>query len=220
MTALFDGNGTAERSRRPAAVSVTSGVVRNNVDALVKGKVLVRVPALDREVWARLAAPCAGPGSGFFFLPGVGAEVLVALAGDDATDAFVVGALWNERDPVPVDDPISALTTRVLRSGVVEGVGHQIEMDDRAQSLTITTSTDQKITMDPGKIELSNAAGSLSITLDNATQSVSINAANGISLEATRISLTGTTVEINGSASTTVGSSGTCSVTAPLVRLN
>ena len=164
MATLFEWGSAQEDGRRAPSVSVASGVVTNNIDTLVQGKILVRIPALDQEVWARIAAPCAGPGSGFFFLPVVGAEVLLVLAGDDPTDAFVIGSLWNDRDALPVDDPVTALTTRILRSGVVSGVGHQIEMDDLAQSLTITTSTDQKITMDPAKIELTNLAGSVTIS--------------------------------------------------------
>lgn len=219
MATLFEWGSTQEESTRPG-VSVASGTVTNNIDTLMQGKILVRIPAIDQEVWARIAAPSAGPGSGFFHLPVIGTEVLLVLAGADPTDAFVVGSLWNDRDRIPVGDPITALTTRILRSGVISGVGHQIEMDDLAQSVTITTSTDQKITMDPTKIELSNLAGSVSITLDNATQSVSITAAASIKMEAPQISLKGATVEINGVATTDVKSGGVCSVTAPLVKIN
>lgn len=201
-------------------MNVAVGIVSNNFDLPTEGKVLVRVPTIDREVWARLAAPGAGPGAGFFYVPRIDDEVLVVFAGGDLTDAFVVGGLWSTRDPIPVSDPVTALSTRIIRSGVTQGMGHQIEMDDLLQSVTITTSTEQKIVMDPTKIELSNMAGTVKITMDGVGQSISITALSSIKLEAPQISLKGATVEINGVATTTVKSGGVCNVTAPLVKIN
>lgn len=218
MTALFE-SGAADVGSAPPT-SIASGIVTGNVDLPMEGKVKVRVPALDREVWARLTAPGAGSGAGLFYVPREGDEVLVAFAGGDPNDAFLLGGLWNFRDRIPVSDPVTALTSRILRSGVTAGAGHQIELDDLLQSVTITTSTDQKITMDPKSIELTNLAGSVKITLDNVTQSVSITAAASIKLEAPQVSIKGGTVEITGAAKTDVTSSGVCSVTAPLVKIN
>src|SRR6266511_2122338 len=109
---------------------------------------------------------------------------------------------------------------RIIRSGVTAGTGHEIEMDDTKQSVTITTSTKQKITMDPTKIELSNQAGTVKITLDDGGQSVSISAAASLKLEAPDISLKGATVEINGTGTTTIKSGKTCTVKAPMVKIN
>lgn len=220
MASLFEWDSAQEDVGGKPAVSIAVGIVTNNLDLPMEGKVLVRIPSIDQEVWARLAAPGAGSGSGLFYVPRVDDEVLIAMAHDDPRDAFILGGLWNIRDRIPVSDPITALATRVLRSGVTAGIGHQIEMDDLLQSVTITTSTDQKITMDPTKIELTNLAGSVTIKLDNATQSVSITAAASIKLEAPQISLKGATVEINGAATTDIKSAGVCTVAAPLVKIN
>jgi type VI secretion system secreted protein VgrG len=115
---------------------------------------------------------------------------------------------------------VSALAKRIIRSGVTTGTGHEIELDDTEQSVTITTSTKQKITLDPGKIELTNLAGTVKITLDNAGQSVSITAAASLKLEAPQITLKGATVEVNGTAMTTVKSGAAVNVTAPMVKIN
>ncbi len=220
MATLFEWGSDEEEAAARPRVSIVSGTVTNNFDSLMEGKVLVRVAALDQEIWARIAAPGAGSGAGFFYVPRVDDEVLVALAGDDPTDGFVVGGLWNDRDQIPVSDAASALAKRIIRSGVTAGTGHEIEMDDTKQSVTITTSTKQKITMDPTKIELSNQAGTVKITLDDGGQSVSISAAASLKLEAPKISLKGATVEINGTGTTTVKSGGTCTVKAPMVKIN
>jgi uncharacterized protein involved in type VI secretion and phage assembly len=219
MATLFEWGTEEEAEGRPGA-SIALGTVTNNLDLLTEGKVLVRVTAIDQEVWARLAAPGAGSGAGFFYVPRIDDEVLVAFAGDDPTDGFIVGGLWNDRDRIPVSDPVSALAKRIIRSGVTAGTGHEIELDDTEQSVTITTSTKQKITMDPGKIELTNLAGTVKITLDNAGQSVSITAAASLKLEAPQITLKGATVEVNGTAMTTVKSGAAVNVTAPMVKIN
>ena len=219
MATLFDWGTDGEAARRPGA-GIAVGTVTNNLDSLTQGKVLVRVPAIDQEVWARLAAPGAGSGAGFFYVPRVDDEVLVVFAGDDPTDAYVVGGLWSDRDRIPVGDPVSALAKRIIRSGVTAGTGHEIELDDTKQSVTITTSTKQKITLDPTTVELTNLAGTVKITLDNAGQSVKITAAASIELEAPQITLKGATVEVNGTAMTTVKSGVAVNVTAPLVKLN
>lgn len=220
MATLFDADTASDDGDRRSRINVAVGVVTQNVDVPMQGKVLVRVPAIDEEIWARLAAPGAGSGAGFFYLPRVDDEVLVVFANGDPMDAFIVGGLWNDRDSIPVSDPVNALSTRTMRSGVTAGMGHEIVMDDLTQSVTITTSTDQKITMDPTMIELTNLAGTTTIKLDNTTQSVSIQAAASITLEAPQISIKGATVEINGTATSTLKSAGVCNITGSLVKIN
>jgi len=202
------------------ATHIAVGVVSNNVDTPMDGKVLVRVPALGRQLWARLSGPGAGDGAGLYYVPRIDDEVLVAFAGGEPDAAFVLGGLWNGRDRVPVSDAVTALTTRLLRSGVTAGTGHEVTLDDLDQSVTITTSTGQKVRLEPTGIELTNKAGSVKISLDNVGQTVSVKAANSITLEAQQITLKGTTVEINGNASTTVKSGGTVNVTGSLIKLN
>lgn len=222
MATLFDQESApaGPASGHGSGLTIAVGTVSNNVDTLMEGKVLVRVPALERTLWARLCAPGAGSGAGLFYVPRIGDEVLLAFAGGDVTDAFVVGGLWNRRDAIPVDDPLTALTTRLLTSGVTDAAKHEIRLDDLDQSVTITTSTGQKVTLDPAGIVLTNLAGTVKVSLDNAGQAVTLQAAASISIKAPKISLEGATVEINGTASATLKSSGICNVTGTLVKIN
>ncbi len=220
MPTLFDRDTDSETEDRRARVDVAVGIVTENFDLVMEGKVKVRIPAIDEEVWARLAGPGGGSGAGFFYVPRVDDEVLIVFANGDPMDPFVIGGLWNDRDSIPVSDPVNAQSTRILRTGLSQGSGHEIEMDDLLQSVTIKTSTDQKITMDPTMIELTNLAGTTTITLDNTTQSISIKAAASLTLEAPQISIKGATVEINGTGTATLKSSGICNVTGSLVKIN
>jgi uncharacterized protein involved in type VI secretion and phage assembly len=201
--------------------AVAPGVVTNNLDLLGEGRVQVRIPSLPAfEPWARLAAIGAGSSRGFIWVPQIDDEVLVAFNQNDERDAYVLGGLWNTRDRPPLTAPTDFLIKRVIKTGMAGGVGHEIEFDDALQSIKITTSTEQKITIDPLKIELANTAGTLKITLDNTQQSISIEAVTSIELKAAQIKLQGVNIDIEGTAAANFKSSGICNINGSLVKIN
>lgn len=201
--------------------AIAPGLVRNNLDALGEGRVQVLIPSLpDFEPWCRVVAIGAGSGRGFVWIPQIDDEVLVAFNQNDNRDAYVLGGLWNTRDRPPLTLPTDFLIKRVIKTGVTSGVGHEIEFDDALQSIKITTSTQQKITIDPLKIEMSNMAGTVKITLDNTQQAVSIQAVASIELKAAQIKLKAANIDIDGTVATNVKSSGVCNITGTLVKIN
>jgi uncharacterized protein involved in type VI secretion and phage assembly len=209
-----------EQRKNGAVSSIVSGIVSNNIDIPMQGKVLVHIPSLERDVWARLVATGAGNGRGFLFVPQPDDEVLVALNQDDPNNAFVLGGLWNNRDRMPETSPPEIVSKRTIKTGLVGGLGHTLEFDDLQQSITITSSTGQQITIDPLKIELKNTAGTLTITLDNASQSISITAAAKLELEALeKISLTSGQIELKGTK-VDIQSIGPCSIQGLPVKIN
>jgi len=192
--------------------------VQNNCDLLPQGKVLVRLPALNQEVWARLAAPGAGKGTGFLHTPNVKDEVLVALIHSDPVDAYIIGGLWSTTAPPPIAPvPTNVQSKRVIRTGVTPGIGHEVEFDDALQSITITTSMtptgQQKIKMDPTGITLQNLAGTVKIAMDNITQIVTIEALTGIELKSDAyIKLDSKLIAIE--------SDGPCVISGSIVKIN
>jgi uncharacterized protein involved in type VI secretion and phage assembly len=196
---------------------VAVGTVTDVLDPLGQGRVKVKLPWFnDAEVtgWARVAVPSAGTNYGFYFIPKVNDEVLVAFEQGDIELPYVIGVLWNLQEAPPEFTPLLG------KSHIRTITGHDIVFDDIKQSIEIITSTFQKITMDPLKIELSNLAGSVTITLDNASQSIKMQAAVGIEMKAANIKIEGANVEISGAAKTEVKSAGICNVQAPLVKIN
>jgi uncharacterized protein involved in type VI secretion and phage assembly len=218
---LYDSAAEPEKKLEPAGANVVSGVVVNNCDPLNQAKVLVRIPSLDQEVWARLTAIGGGANAGFLYTPRIGDEVVVALSIGGSGNAYVLGGLWNTQDSPPVSNGLEAPTKRVIKTGLTRATGHEVEFDDALQSIKIVSSTKQKITIDPTKIELTNTAGTLTITLDNTSQTIQIKGVN-VSVEAAAmLTLKGRRVEIKSEPlPLSISSTSACSIKGTPITLN
>lgn len=212
----------SERDSRDAheGFAIAPGIVTESFDLLGEGRVKVRIPAAPGfEPWARVASVGAGSGRGFAWIPQIDDEVLVAFAQNDAVGAYVLGGLWSTGDRPPLSLPIDSQSKRVIKTGISGAPGHEVEFDDLLQSVTITTSTQQKITMSPEKLELRGAFGALTISMDTATQTISIQSPLKIELKATEVSIEGVSVEIKGTT-VSITSEGPCTVQGLPIELN
>jgi phage protein D/phage baseplate assembly protein gpV len=168
---------TTERAGAPRRIDgVVVGIVTNNNDPQKLGRVKVKFPWLDEgheSDWARLATPGAGKERGFFALPEVDDEVLVAFEQGDISRPYVVGGLWNGKDAPPAEVVKGGqVQTRVLRTRV----GHVIELQDEASggfiqlktkggNLLKISESDRSITIESkGTVALKGLGGELNIT--------------------------------------------------------
>jgi len=217
---LLDSLSNPETGQHIGGFAIAPGIVTNNVDFIGEGRVQVKIPTRPSfEPWARLPSIGGSSGRGFMWVPQIDDEVLVAFADNDTSSAYVLGGLWSTLNKPPLALPNDTLTKRVIKTGLTEELGHKIEFDDAEQSITITTSTGQKISMDTMAIELTNLAGTLSIKLDNTEQKISITAPLKIELSALEISLSATTLDMSG-ASVSITASGPCTVQGLPIQLN
>lgn len=202
-----------------AGFAIASARVINNRDCLALGRVQVRVvPLPSFEPWCRFTAVGGAAGRGFAWVPQVGDEVLVAFSQHDERDAYIIGGLWSMLNRPPVD-ATDSLTKRVIKTGLTGLKGHKVEFDDLRESITITSSTDQKIAIDPKTIELTNAAGTIAIKMDNVSQTISISATAKIELKAAQISIEGNKIDLKGTA-INIQATGPCSVQGLQVKIN
>jgi uncharacterized protein involved in type VI secretion and phage assembly len=115
---------------------VVIAVVTNNQDPQNLGRVKLSFPWLsDHEEtdWTRMVVPMAGNGRGFFFLPEVGDEVLVAFEQGDPTYPYVIGALWNGKDLPPEKNEDGKNDIRLIKSRS----GHIVRLNDKPGEETI-----------------------------------------------------------------------------------
>ena len=213
-------------SKTGAGYSIAPGTVIDNLNILLEAKVQVHLPTLPAfDPWARMVSVGGGSGRGFMWLPQIGDEVLVAFNENDERDAYVLGGLWNTIDRPPTIVPTDFMTKRILKTGLVAGLGHEVDFDDALQSIKITTSTQQQIVMDPTKISISAPGGAMSVTLNLAGTPPGITIetlAGNISLSAPtgKISIQGLAVSVSSTTTLDLTSTGPCTIAGLPVKIN
>jgi hypothetical protein len=116
---------------------VTVGKVINPLDPMMLGRVQVQLPfmdSLDLSPWCRVAMPMAGILHGFYFIPNLNDEVLVAFEHGDVNAPYIIGSLWNAMAPPPLQSPVPQI--RAIRTLA----GNQIVFTEAPPSVTIQTA--------------------------------------------------------------------------------
>jgi uncharacterized protein involved in type VI secretion and phage assembly len=187
----------------------------------------------SESFWARVAIAGAGDGRGVVVLPEVGDEVLVAFDHGDPRQPYVIGGLFNGKDK-PKVAPVDGGT--VIKRMVVSRNGHTVELDDKADTITITTGDGKhKIVLDQqsNKVVL-ETAGNVEVTSQatlkvNATSGLQLESsgafelkANGVTIDAGggAFSAKGTQATVEGTASAEISSSGQTTMRGALVSIN
>lgn len=147
---------------------VYPAIVTDIVDPDDLGRIEVRFPWLgqqgdeDVRAWATLVSPYAEDDQGLQILPEVDTQVVVAFEAGNLRRPYIIGACWNGQEAQPVA-PEEANNIRILktRSGSVlqfddtEGAarislkmasGHELVLDDSAQTVTLSHSSGHVIT--------------------------------------------------------------------------
>lgn len=194
---------------------VAVAIVINNIDPLGQARVQLEIPWLPgHQPWARLATMMAGMARGTYFVPMLGDEVLVAFNQGDVREPFVIGAMWNALDRPPVLFPDDALTKRVVRSPL----GHELEFDDKLQSVTLKSNLLSKVTLDAEAAEISTPTASVRI---GKLGDVTITAKTKLVLDAPVIEIGAEAkLSLESQGVATLKSNGACVVQGSLVKIN
>jgi uncharacterized protein involved in type VI secretion and phage assembly len=138
------------------------GVVSDNLDPLMVGRVRARVPDVmgDRESgWALPCAPFGGDKVGFFAVPTVGAGVWIEFEHGDPDFPIWAGCWWGnlaEMPPTLLAPPPPSKKV-MLRTEA----GHSILIDDTpgVGGITLETATGQKVALTATGIEIDDGMG-------------------------------------------------------------
>lgn len=196
------------------------GIVTDNKDPDKLLRVKVKFPTLsaqDTTWWIPVVSYGAGKERGWFFLPEVNDEVLVAFEHGDINRPVVIGALWNGKDKPP-EQQSTGNPKRVL----VSRAGSRIELDDDANSITISDgggkgvitfkADDNKLTIQAkqGDVVIMAAQGDLKVVADG-----------GIELNATaNLDVRGQTANLTGTGGVTLKASGMVGITGGQTQIN
>jgi hypothetical protein len=201
-------------SRRDKLYGVMVGKVINLLDPLALGRVQVQLPSidsLDLSPWARVAVPMAGIAHGFYFIPNLNDEVLVAFEHGDVNAPYILGSLWNAMAPPPMPSPLPQI--RMIRTLA----GNTIMFTEVPPTITIQTASMQTVIMSPAGIQIQTGASIINMTPDGVT----ITGTPNLNLAASAaINIAAPNVTINGATAASVLSGGAVNVTAPMVKIN
>lgn len=221
---------------------VVIGLVTKVDDPNKQGRVKVHFPWLadnHESDWIRVATMMGGNGRGSFFMPEVKDEVLIAFDHGDARFPYVVGFMWNGKDKPPNDD----INTSVRRLQTVSG--HLLEFDDNkdSQHIRIKTKGGHRLVLDDksgsAKIELFDQQGQNTLLIDTAKNAIEITSQQGsitlkapagtIKLDALNLELAAqakatmnakASLELSGTASAKIESSGVLTASGSIIKLN
>lgn len=186
------------QARKNRINGVVVGIVTNNEDPENMGRVKVRFPWLSDENesgWARISTLMAGSERGVFFLPELDDEVLVAFEQGDIRYPYVIGSLWNGKDPPPEKNEGGKNNVRLIKSRS----GHIMRFNDEEGK---------------EKIEIIDKSGNNKIVIDTSNNTLSIATDNDIMLTASngRILLDAQNIEIRSTQDITIEASKTATI--------
>jgi uncharacterized protein involved in type VI secretion and phage assembly len=210
----LSGQASSEEQNKIYGVAIAT--VLNNVDTSGKGRVQLNLPWLPNyQPWARVAVLSAGNDRGTYFIPQIGDEVLVAFDQGDVREPYVIGSLWNSQDSPPASGPTDPIAKRIIKTPL----GHVMEFDDLQQSIKVTTTTQQTLTMDASGIKIATTGDAASIQMDT-SGSITIQGSVSVTIKGATISLEGASISIKADADLSIQSGGTCQIQGSLVTIN
>lgn len=191
---LFDELYEDNRSELRPVYSVTTGKVVENWDSkhpgMVKVELFLGEEGKNKTDWVRVAQPFAGNGFGFYFLPEVGDEVVLAFNLGDRDHPIVIGSLWNQVDKLPEKTAVEKNTVKRMRT---KG-GHELVFTEESGKETLTLHTPGNLTLsmeDENKlINIKDADGKNLMTIDGKNGAVTVTAAKKMLLDVGSGSLT------------------------------
>jgi uncharacterized protein involved in type VI secretion and phage assembly len=194
---------------------VASAVVTANDDKEKRGRVKLKYPwaeELGDSGWVRVATIGAGPGYGFYFVPEVGDEVLVAFMDGDIERPVIIGSLWNGKDKPPGGSKPEEKWIRTKGENVV------VISDEQANGrVSITTAKGHTVSINDEdgseKIVVADKGGKNGIEVDITNKELKVNAEMKLSLSATSI-------EVTADADLSLTSNGTLSIQGTMVTIN
>jgi uncharacterized protein involved in type VI secretion and phage assembly len=138
------------------------GVVTDNLDPLMIGRIRARVPDVMGERgsgWALPCAPFGGDQTGFFAVPKVGAGVWMEFEHGDPDRPIWSGCWWGSVEEMPPSllAPPPPSKKVMLRTEA----GHSITMDDTPEvgGITLQTAGGAKIAITGTGIEIDDGMG-------------------------------------------------------------
>lgn len=121
-------------------------------------RIKAKVPAVlgtQESSWCIACVPYAGKDVGFAFLPEVGSGVWIEFEGGDVSYPIWSGCYWrNDEPPSDADDAVKVIVTKE----------HKMLFDDDAPSITLSDSSENKITLEDSGLTLERGGNKIEVS--------------------------------------------------------
>jgi phage protein D/phage baseplate assembly protein gpV len=210
---LDSGNGHGPG--RGLVQGVVTGLVTNLNDPDNLGRVKVKYGWLGKSPdgaeiesdWVRIAAPMGGAERGFFYLPEVNDEVLIAFEHGDVHHPYIVGVLWSSTDKPPLPNNQATKDGKVNQRIIKSRSGHVIILDDTdgQEQIVIRDKTEKN------EIVINSKENTLTVKVD---KDITVEAKGKINVKSTSDDLTfeGKNMTIKTQQNFKVQATGSCSI--------
>jgi phage protein D/phage baseplate assembly protein gpV len=194
---------------------VVTGLVTNLSDPDNLGRVKVKYGWLGKSPdgaeiesdWMRIAAPMGGAERGFFYLPEVNDEVLIAFEHGDVHHPYIVGVLWSSTDKPPLPNNQATKDGKVNQRIIKSRSGHVIILDDTdgQEQIVIRDKTEKN------EIVINSKENTLTVKVD---KDITVEAKGKINVKSTSDDLTfeGKNMTIKTQQNFKVQATGSCSI--------
>lgn len=193
----------------------------------------------DKLLWARLSCLYGTNGSGSFWLPEPGDEVLVGFVNNDPSHPVILGSIYGAKHKPPyeytAENNTKALVTREKLKiefdeekkiiTVSTPGNNKVELNDDGKSVIVSDANGNEVKMDKDGISLSSAkdiklSAKGNITMD-ATMKLSGSAKQDASLEGLNVTVQGKMgATVKGNATAELSASGQTTVKGAMVMIN
>jgi Type VI secretion system/phage-baseplate injector OB domain len=159
--------------------------IADNEDPESRGRCKLTIPSVLGETISDWALPCfaygGGQGFGVIAVPPVDSQVVAEFMEGDISSPLWTGAFWRTSDEVPEEfTGNSAPTAKVMKTDS----GHVLVFEDAEgdEKITLKSSAEAVLEMDPnGSFALTDSGGA-TVTLDASSNEIKIEDANGNSM--------------------------------------
>lgn len=175
MSLYEDMTAYPEQGSPELMCGVVTGIVKENYSKDFPGKIKVElffgVEGKNVTGWIPVMTPYGGSEHGFYALPEVGAEVVVAFNLGDRNRPLVIGCLWSDKNKLP---PKASAEKNNIKTLVTKG-GTELKIDDTADKQLISVTTKKGF-----GFEISEEKESITVSDKDNKNSVAIDAKNGV----------------------------------------
>jgi uncharacterized protein involved in type VI secretion and phage assembly len=207
---------------------VVTALVTNTDDPEDVGRVKLKYPWMDDNAetdWTKVVSPGAGPVAGFFLIPEVDDEVIVAFEHGDINRPYVLGGVWNKKDKIPPSGASAGSGEKPKVRTWTSLTGHEITMYDNAdKKIEIKTKGGHILVMDDAnsKFELKTSGGN-TILCDDNSKTVEVKSSSGHKVNMTTGNVTiesGANMTIKATGNIDIKANGQVNIKGAMVNIN